>query len=652
MNGRFLAMLLAGVAATLPTPVALSQAGEPESSSVQAPIYFYIEPKNTTPGMLPSVPDLSQPVRTLTGFPLRIHGATGRELFGKTLTVTVTPPRYYEPDAAPQQESTCPEPDARVVSSAPSKRLPPTVMSVKVSSAGRFEAAYTPQVDGEYEVLIQGAGQRGEKSFEASTPEADDECKDIPRDEVAKEVKVLRKTVCEAVDLVDARVRELPASPAKEELRKRIAELREALREPPGCDAPPIWVNGLDPIRDLHRAAPQTRKATAGLTRQFDSWLETVRQANADAPKALAQLTRGNVACDQLDIIVNGIKFIDFYLGLATKPGTWLLDWARENIPTKLVGMVPKVKQSSALKEAIETGWKGVTTFVQTKRPESGYGPREIVPVEEGFERAMGKYKMANTLVQYAVARVFEQYCQTFTGPVSGSMDVEIYENGKAWWTYKITIAGELVLRYPKNAKGDAIALTGEFIGNATSFKSWDNAVPVLFPKLAMGTVFRTMRFEPVSLDQWRILTPNKATEKGLPDPNPVTSTIEQGGLITRYVLTPAFYRVPVRGDLRGDKLRIELQPAALDFDDRRVKVVQILLPVLSLWPTVNDYALPYKGAHFILTRAMNDGPAEFVVQRKGDTLTIQREFKRERKTSENLGHYELKVKACNPSCN
>ena len=208
------------------------------------------------------------------------------------------------------------------------------------------------------------------------------------------------------------------------------------------------------------------------------------------------------------------------------------------------------------------------------------------------------------------------------------------------------------MLRYPRNAKGDAIALTGEFLGNATSFKSWDNAVPVLFPTLAMGTVFRTLRFEPFAMNDFGALLKNPLAGSALPDPNPITTTIEQGGLITRYVMTPAFYRVPVRGDLRGDTLRIELQPAALDFDDRRVKVVQVLLPVLRLWPTVNDYALPYKGAHFILTRAMNDGPAEFKVERTGDALSIERSFDRERKTAENTGYYVLKVKACNPACN
>lgn len=640
-----LAALLLGIAAV--GPCVLAADDTPESSSIQSPIYFFIEPVNVTPGMLP--PDPSKQVKAITGFPMKIHGATGSSLFGKKLRVTVTPPRFYTPSGAPQQESPCAQDaDAKVVSSAPSRRLPPTILDITVSRTGNFETVYTPRVDGEYDVLIEGGGQRGQKSFESETPELADECTEIPRQEIEKEATQLRQTVCKAVELIESRMQSLPESPAKQEFRTRLTEFRQAMREAPGCDAPPPWINGIDHVRQLQKIDPAMRKPTAGLTHQFNTWLDTVKRANAEAPKALAQLTTGNVACDQLDVIINGLKFCDFYLGLLVTPGDWLLDWAKENVPTKLVGMIPVVKRTPVLKDSIESAWKGVTTFYEAKIHEG----RVSVEGVKGYERDAGKQKMAFNLAIFAGNRLFELFCQQFQGPVSGSMDVEIYEDGKAWWTYTIEIAGELVLRYPKGAQGNAIALTGEFIGNATKFKSWDNAVPILFPKLASGTVFRTMRIEPMAMDDFGVLLRNPLADTNLPDPNPVTTTIEQGGLITRYILTPAFFRVPVRGDLRGDTVRIQLQPAALDFDDRRVKVVQVLLPVLSLWPTVNDYALPYKGAHFILTRAMNDGPAELTVKRTGKSMTIERNFKRERKTAENKGLYELKIKACNPACN
>jgi hypothetical protein len=297
----------------------------------------------------------------------------------------------------------------------------------------------------------------------------------------------------------------------------------------------------------------------------------------------------------------------------------------------------------------VELGWRGVTSY-QPKLVGS-----KVRIGAQGFERALadGKVRMSGAGV-YVANRFFELFCQTFQGPVTGSMSVEISAEHGVWWTYTIRIEGQLVLRYPKGAKGDRIALTGDFYGNAAHIESWDNAVPVLFPELAQGTVFRTLRVEPIAMDTIPYVFEKnlgQPTGSSTPDFNPIKSTIEQGGLIAMAVATPAFFRVPVRAELAGTKLRLELQPAAVDFDDLRVKVIHIMLPVLSLWPEVIDYALPYKGAHFILLRAMNDGPVVFDVVHDKNSMTISRDFTRNKTTPDTKGEYSLSIKACNPGC-
>ena len=74
-------------------------------------------------------------------------------------------------------------------------------------------------------------------------------------------------------------------------------------------------------------------------------------------------MTRGNVVCDQIDIIINGLKFCDFYLSLVTTPGKFFVDWAKENGPTKLVSMIPPTRRTPATQQAIESAWKGFVTF-------------------------------------------------------------------------------------------------------------------------------------------------------------------------------------------------------------------------------------------------------------------------------------------------
>jgi hypothetical protein len=211
-------------------------------------------------------------------------------------------------------------------------------------------------------------------------------------------------------------------------------------------------------------------------------------------------------------------------------------------------------------------------------------------------------------------SKVFAMYCEKFEGPMSGTMSAEFLSAaGQKWWKYSFGITGKAVLRYPKNAKGNSIPLSGEFVGTATNFKSADNAIPVLYPGLSKGTVFRQIhRIEP------------------------------QSGQA---------FRVPIRGTLTGDTLRLELQAAATDFEGSVVKVRMALLPVLSMRIQVEDYELPYKGAHHLLLRSMNNEPLELKVQRAGKMMFLEKKLQTQRGGGTAIGNYNVTLKACNPGC-
>lgn len=614
-----------------------------------SPIYLDISSPDAPLGAFPQ-PDGGLIVAP--GKPVLIKGAAALDLAGTALSITVTPPEAeweFDPSGG---EPKCPGdevPGARVTGEYIEQ--PVEVIAAGVGADGAFSATFTPRKEGEYTVVVTdpSARHRGEGTFIAGAPEFEDDCEELPQDEIEETVAELTQVVCDAIEVIKRRIEEIPPSPARDEVKTKLAEAEEALKEGMPCGVAPAWVNGTYHLDRLRKVAPEIRHAAAPLTLEIRGWMERARQARSEAPRAMAQLSSGNVVCDQLDILANGLKFVDFYLGLIIEPAKFLGDWAKENVPTKLVSLIPAVGQTPAVKDGVELGWRGVTSY----QPKLVGGKVRIGA--QGFERALahGKVLMSGLSI-FFVNRIFEQFCQTFQGPVTGSMSVEISAEHGVWWTYTIRIAGQLVLRYPKGAKGDRIALTGEFYGNAAHIESWDNAVPVLYPELAQGTVFRTLRVEPIAMDTIPYVFEKnlgQATGEGAPDFNPVKSTIEQGGLIAMSVATPAFFRVPVRAELAGTKLRLELQPATVDFDDLRVKVVHIMLPVLSLWPEVIDYALPYKGAHFILLRAMNDGPVEFDVVTERTSMTISREFTRNRITPDTTGEYSLSIKACNPGC-
>lgn len=621
-----------------------------EGGRREVPIYLDIQIAEVPEG---TVIAPSETTVTLPGKAVKISGITSRDLAGKVLQVTVTPPQEPDPPTL-EPESECPEDDDKPTAKTIGLFSPekPTVLAAPVGPTGKFEVTFTPKATGTHEVEASEPemAYRGRSEFEVGEIELEEDCEEVPQEEIEAEAAGLSEVICEAVDAIEARVGELPPSPAKDELEKKLKELDSEIKDAQPCGEAPRWANGTYHLGKLQKDVPQVRRATAPAVRRVKDWLRDARQARSEARKALIRITQGNVVCDQLDVIVNGLKFVDFYMGLLIKPASFLADWAKENVPTKLVGLIPAVNQTPAVKDTVELGWKGVTSY--QPKLESG----RIRITTKGFDRALAAGKMANGIASFAASRVFEAFCQTFQGPVEGAMTAEFVREGgrRIWWQYSIGITGQLILRYPKDAKGDVIALTGEFIGNAQSIKSWDNAVPVLFPGLAQGTVFRSLRIEPIVMDTIpRLFQKNLGASKSqsAPDFNPVKSIIDQGGVITQGVMTPAFFRVPVRAEMRGKTLRLELQKAAVDFDDLRVKVIQIVLPVLSLWPEVIDYALPYKGAHFIMTRAMNDGPVTFDIERQGEKMMISEVFTRKRETAETKGEYKLSVTACNPSC-
>jgi hypothetical protein len=629
MRSRILALcaLALGLGAAAP---ALAQE---DQESRQFAIYLSIEPVG-----LPT-PVLKNPfekVKTVPGHPVKISGVAALDLAGRSVSITVTPPQKPGDPPGPEAESKCPDDeDPKLIKHGRIKPEPPTTVSVKISSSGTFETTYTPQVEGEHEVLASGGGHRGEASFEVEELETE-ECEDIP-EEVIQEAQEISRGVCLMVEVIRRKIEDLPASPAKDEFREKLKEFEQELKRKPACGDPPDWAAGIGAINGMHKVSPHTRKVTKKVVHQFKTWLGSARQINQQRPEVQSQLEAGNVLCDQLDIIINGLKFVDFMMNFLSGPKEFFSGFAKETLPMQLISAIPPMKRTPFAQSSLESLWKIVNNL----------------PGKEGDERRMARLKIGLDLTTLATSGLFLLFCQQFTGPVTGTMDAEFREEGYLWWTYSIKFEGTLVLRYPKSAKGNQIPLTGEFYGNGNTFKSWDQAIPVLHPELAMGAIFKSWRLEPFgSGDVGNPFQGGKVGGYELPDLNPVTVTIEKGGLITKSIFTPAFFRVPVRGDLREDTIVVELKPAAKDFDDLRAKAFHIIGSVQgSLMPHFVSYALPYKGAHFILGRAMNDGPAEFKIEKGKDVMTIDRKFKRERSADETKGTYTLSIRACNPGC-
>ncbi len=242
---------------------------------------------------------------------------------------------------------------------------------------------------------------------------------------------------------------------------------------------------------------------------------------------------------------------------------------------------------------------------------------------------------LANDLAQFAVQQAFNSYCEKFEGPVDAAFHAEFDHEGTVWWKYDVTLAGKLTMRFAKTARGGkAIAFTGQIEGNATSFKLWEDAVAIT-PKLRRNVLFR-QSFAPPAI-------PPKAL-----------GAAEEAGTLAR-MGTPGYFRIPVEGEIIGEKVTLNILPALNDFSDvvKGRAFYVFFEPVVPI-PYFSQIEFPIQKAHFILSRGMLEKSEYTIVANKAAKASeIKRPFTRNWKSEKGDIRitWNVNVRACNPKC-
>jgi len=129
-------------------------------------------------------------------------------------------------------------------------------------------------------------------------------------------------------------------------------------------------------------------------------------------------------------------------------------------------------------------------------------------------------------------------------------------------------------------------------------------------------------------------------------------------GAIPQTLMSPTAFYIPVEGDLVKDTLTLRIQPARFDFNEKLTAARALYFLVGPRGSEFINNALPYKNAHFILTRALNaetTGTATLKVKVDAakKSTSVAGDFKRGFKSDDGGAEasYTLSVKACNPPC-
>lgn len=229
--------------------------------------------------------------------------------------------------------------------------------------------------------------------------------------------------------------------------------------------------------------------------------------------------------------------------------------------------------------------------------------------------------------------RLFPAFCEKLEGRFSATMSAHFFNTPAGqgrpveWWAYTTSLAGTLVLRYPKDTLGAPFALSGELDGAATGFAYAED-------------IFGSGLFGDLATDG----------AVGLRD---VPPTVDGGAAdpLRSFATSPTSFTIPVTGRLQDGAVLLLLGEARTDFDDRYTRghtLFVVISPRTWMRPVLGHFSLPFTNARFVLDQVVN---GRYPVERSGRGLWIQRDTTRDRPANRNDAVYTLRLKACNPAC-
>lgn len=491
---------------------------------------------------------------------------------------------------------------------------PPAIVTTKVDAQGNYSAAFTDtKQPGRYLVTALAPDARGHDTTSFSVV--------APQEFATQAADAVQHIVDDGVEIethLNAAVKDLPESPAKDEVQQRLETLEDSIHL--AGQRVQQFRQVMQKLADVQTRYPETEPVFHDMYVHLGE--EVFRtQAEADARKfeILRELDESRASgkvCDGLETMSEGFKMVSAVFNLASGP----LSIVRSFLTDYVAARLPQLPNP-----ALKNNPQG--QFAMGEAIKAGQGLLASPTAWVGF-----LFTFAADLGAYFTDKEFAKYCERFEGPFSATMHGEVFQQGQTWWTMDIKIEGRLTLRYPKTKEGQAIHMSGQFEGAATDYKVWDDALPVLYPKLMRGT--RTFK---------KTITP-----VGIP-----YSDYEG-----RYaaLASPTAFMVPVEADLIGRKLTIHLQPAKKDIPQvyNTARAIVAIMSPLALIPVVVTYPLPYQNGEFVLKHGLEleDGaPLVLDVQIAPTSMQVQRQWHHTKPGDGVKADYTGTLHLCNPAC-
>ena len=515
-------------------------------------------------------------------------------------------------------------------------------VSVHAGSAAPARATFTVRsyiIDIDEDVADNNAFLEATRSFVAAVKKGVDNMPDSPA----------RTGMEEKLAPLDAETAKLPEQSAK--LTQALANLKTMITAHP--DAAPALQPFFDHLAHLDEQAKVDRK---------------------DIDKQIAESEQKLAACDAIDHATQALKAVPQALLIAKRPYEFALGMftsmaasvappgaegsiaaggaAAGGLPRAVGNPAESLAESETeLGSESEIAERLVDRIPESVRSTPGYRfvvaeSKSFLPgVVDGLGERNGSLhlfnlvtKLAGDIAAYANEQLFAQYCEKFEGPFTATMEAHFYSKPQPdgsipeWWSYTTTIAGTMVLRYPKSAAGKAVALSGQIEGGARRFTYKEDVFnSELYGKMVKGGKVYVIDVPP-----------------------PVTDNAS-GGMVSS-LTSPTSFFIPVTGQFANGAITLTLGEARTDFNPTYTKahtVYGVAAPSTLMLPVYGHFSLPYKDAHWIVYSAMDfkNGAPILTVSSGAHQMKVDRTFDTRHPGPQNLGHYTMHVTLCNPGC-
>lgn len=587
---------------------------------------------------------------------------------GASVTMSVTPPAISTNGTVTVSGLAYPQPGVKISMTVTPPSGAATTIDLAPNASGRYTSTFSKtSAEGEYKVSVQ-EGAKGAPARSTFTVRS--YLVDIDAD--VADNKAFLEASASFVAAVKKGVDNMPDSPARAGMEAKLAPLEAETKKLPDQSAK--LARAFANVKQMMTGHPD---AAPALQPFFDHLAHLDEQAKVDRKdidKQIAESEKSLAACDAIDHATQALKALPQMITIAKRPFDFAVafftNMAASVAPPGAAGPIaaggamaagmPKAAgkpTESLVENEIELGSESeiaerlVDRIPESVRGTPGYrfvvaeSKRFLPTIVDGLGERNGSLHLFNQVTQlagdiaaYANDQLFAQYCEKFEGPFTATMEAHFYSKPQPdgsipeWWSYTTTIAGTMVLRYPRSAAGKAVALSGQIEGGATRFTYKEDVFNSdLYGKMVKG---------------------GKVYVIDVPPP----ATDNASGGMTNSITSPTAFFIPVTGQFANGAITLTLGDARTDFNPTYTKahtVYGVAAPSTLMLPVYGHFSLPYKDAHWIVYSAMDfkNGAPVLTVSSGAHMMKVDRTFDTRHPGPQNLGHYTMHLTLCNPGC-